>query len=236
VSANSTTLPIFPLAVVLVPGELLPLHIFEERYKSMMADALEGERRFGLSYAETAEVGGDAVPEIGSVGCVAQISAVVPLPEGRMNVLAIGAGRYIVRDYVKREPFLVAEVELLSDDAGSELGVEELADEVRELFGRLTVAARTLSSESSDDTVPTLDAEPESLSFLVAANVALDNDAKQRLLEMTDTRRRLEFLRDRLVDLVDTYEYRAEMHVRTKSNGHGHLSTRNGGDGVDSEQ
>jgi Lon protease-like protein len=223
VSANLTTLPIFPLAVVLVPGELLPLHIFEERYKAMMADALEGERRFGLSFTADAEVGGNTAPEIGSVGCVAQISAVVPLPEGRMNILAIGAARYIVRDYVAREPFLVAEVEMLTDDAGSELGVDDLAAEVRELFGRLTVAARTLSSESSDETIPTLDAEPEGLSFLVAANVALDNEAKQRLLEMTDTKRRLEFLRERLDSLVETYEYRAEMHVRTKSNGHGTL-------------
>jgi Lon protease-like protein len=223
VSANSTTLPIFPLAVVLVPGELLPLHIFEERYKAMMAEALEGERRFGLSYTPSAEVGGTAFPEAGSVGCIAQISAVVPLTGGRMNILAIGAGRYVVRSYVQQEPFLVAEIELLSDDAGSDLGVEDLADAVRELFGRLTVAARVLSSEPSDDTVPTLDAEPETLSFLVAANVALDNEAKQRLLEMTDTRRRLEILRERLDGLVETYEYRAEMHVRTKSNGHGRL-------------
>jgi Lon protease-like protein len=223
VSANSTTLPIFPLAIVLVPGELLPLHIFEERYKAMMTEALDGDRRFGLSYMPSAEVGGDAAPEIGSVGCVAQISAVVPLPEGRMNILAIGAARYIVRGYVSQEPFLVADIEMLSDDAGSELGVDDLANEVRDLFARLTVAARTLSSEASDDTVPTLDTEPESLSFLVAANVALDNDVKQRLLEMSDTRRRLEFLRDRLDGLVETYEYRAEMHARTKSNGHGHL-------------
>jgi uncharacterized protein len=189
----------------------------------MMSEALDGERRFGLSYTESAEIGGDASPAIGSVGCMAQISAVVPLDEGRMNILAIGAARYVVREYVSRDPFLVAEVEMLTDDAGSDLGVEDLADAVRALFGRLTLAARTLSSESLDDVVPSLDTEPESLSFLVAANVALDNDAKQRLLEMTSTQRRLEILRDRLDDLVESYEYRAEMHVRTKSNGHGKL-------------
>ena len=54
---DESTLPLFPLALVLVPGELLPLHVFEERYKSLMRDALEDDRRFGLSYVTNAEVG-----------------------------------------------------------------------------------------------------------------------------------------------------------------------------------
>jgi ATP-dependent Lon protease len=152
---------------------------------------------------------------------VAQITAVVPLPDGRMNILAVGAGRYVVREYTQFEPYLVAVVDPLADEPVEGPDVVALTDEVRDLFGRLAAAARTLSSETDSSLTPKLDVEPEALSFLVAANVALDNDVKQRMLETTDTRERLDSLRDRLLELVSTYEYRAEMHTRSKSNGHG---------------
>ena len=97
--AAEQLLPIFPLSVVLMPGELLPLHIFEERYKAMMRDALDGERRFGLSYVTQATVGIDTPPPIGSTGCTAQITAVIPLPDGKMNLLSVGSGRYVIREY-----------------------------------------------------------------------------------------------------------------------------------------
>lgn len=221
VENSEQELPIFPLAVVLVPGELLPLHIFEERYKAMMRDALERERRFGLSYVVNAEVGGDTPPIVGSIGCAAQITAVIPLPDGRMNLLSVGASRYVIREYVQIEPYLIARVEPLVDVTLETPDLDELAGEVRGLFDRLAAAARALSNEAGESAPTELDVAPEPLSFLIAANVALDNGTKQELLEMTDTRARLEFLHTHLTSLVDTYEYRAEMHTRAKSNGHG---------------
>jgi ATP-dependent Lon protease len=220
-AAELATLPIFPLAVVLVPGELLPLHIFEERYKAMMAFALEGEKRFGLSYHARAEVGRDAVPPPGSVGCLAHITAVAPLAGGRLNMLAVGAGRYVVRRYTQHEPFLIAEVDPLSDAPGDAESLAPLADEVRSLFRRLAAAARTISDESSDQSAIDLDVEPELLSFVVAGNISLDADVKRQLLEMTDTYERLDRLRGRMNVMVDTLEYRAEMHGLVKKNGHG---------------
>lgn len=215
------TLPLFPLAVVLLPGELLPLHIFEERYKTLMREAIEGNRRFGLSYVPRAEVGADTPPPVGSIGCEAQITAVVPLPDGRLNLLSVGSGRYIVRGYTQHEPFLVAEVEPFGDTVEPAPDLDELADRVRKLFDRLATAARTLSNETSEQVTPQLDVPPESLSFLVAANIALEASVKQEMLEMTDTHLRLSQLEAHLVDMVDSYEYRAEMHKRSKSNGHG---------------
>ena len=218
---STTLLPLFPLALVLVPGELLPLHIFEERYKALMRDALEGGRRFGLSYVARAEVGVDTPPPVGSVGCEAQITAVIPLAEGRMNILSVGSGRYVVRGYAQFEPFLVAEVTKFADEPDDSPETADLAARVRALFDRLAVAARTLSNEAGEQVQPQLDVAPEALSFLVAANIALDSATKQQMLETTATRPRLESIETRLVELVDTYEYRAEMHARTKSNGHG---------------
>lgn len=214
-------LPLFPLAVVLVPGELLPLHIFEERYKALMQDAIEGNRRFGLSYVARAEVGVDTRPPIGSVGCETQITAVIPLPDGRMNVLSVGASRYVVRGYSQTEPYLVAEVERFSDDPDDSSETVAIAGRVRALFDRLATAARTLSNDAGEQTTPELDVGPEALSFLVAANIALDNPTKQEMLELRDTHDRLVDLETRVVALVDTYEYRAQMQARTKTNGHG---------------
>lgn len=219
--AELESLPIFPLALVLVPGELLPLHIFEERYKALMAYALEGEKRFGLSFHARAEVGRDSVPPVGSIGCVAQITAVVPLEGGRLNMLAVGAGRYVIRGYTQHEPFLIAEVAQVHDEPAAEDVVVPLADEVRDLFSRLAAASKTLSDDSGQQITPDLDVDPELLSFVVTGSVSLENDVKLKLLEMTDTHERLESLRDRLLAVVDAYEYRAEMHGLAKKNGHG---------------
>ncbi len=214
-------LPIFPLAVVLVPGELLPLHIFEERYKALMRASLEGSRHFGLSYVDRAEVGVDTAPAIGSIGCEAQISAVVPVGEGRMNLLSVGTGRYVILGYEQTEPFLLARVERFNDAASESPDLPRLAERVRGLFARLATAARALSNEAGEIEPPDLDAGPEMVSFLVAANLAIENDAKQEMLEMTDTLHRLDLLDERLHRMVETFEYRAEMAGRSKSNGHG---------------
>lgn len=214
-------LPIFPLAVVLVPGELLPLHIFEERYKALMRASLEGSRHFGLSYVDRAEVGVDTAPAIGSIGCEAQISAVVPVGEGRMNLLSVGTGRYVILGYEQTEPFLLARVERFNDAESESPDLPRLAERVRGLFARLATAARALSNEAGEIEPPDLDAGPEMVSFLVAANLAIENDAKQEMLEMTDTLHRLDLLDERLHRMVETFEYRAEMAGRSKSNGHG---------------
>ena len=218
---RSFLLPVFPLAIVLVPGELMPLHIFEERYKSLMREALEGSRRFGLSFVERAEVGVDSVPAIGSVGCEAQITAVVPVGDGRLNLLSVGERRYRILAIDQTEPFVVARVERFGDEPSDNPDLGRLAERVRSAFARLAAAAKTLSGESLDVSPPDLDVGPEMVSFLVAANIALDNDVKREMLEMTDTAHRLDMLDERLHRMVEVLEYRAEMAARSKSNGHG---------------
>src|SRR5271156_4489752 len=78
-----TELPIFPLATGLFPGAILPLHIFEERYKELMQYAIEHSGQFGLSYKDDASIGQETHPAISSVGCAAKINTVFPLEEGR---------------------------------------------------------------------------------------------------------------------------------------------------------
>src|SRR5260370_38297736 len=83
-----TEIPIVPLATVLFPGAILPLHIFEDRYKDMMRYAIENQGQFGLSYREDAAAGIETPLAIGGVGCAARINAVMPLEGGRVNVIS----------------------------------------------------------------------------------------------------------------------------------------------------
>src|SRR5258708_33219615 len=109
-------LAIFPLATVLFPGSILPLHIFEERYKEMMRYAVENGGVFGLSYRDDAAIGRETPPEVGSVGCIAKINAVVPLDDGRMNVISTGLFRYRVVGVESSTPFVGSRVDPLTDD------------------------------------------------------------------------------------------------------------------------
>ena len=83
---STRELPLFPLPVVLFPGALLPLHIFEERYKLMVKQCLEGDKMFGVTYHSERD---GWPPKLGRIGAVAQIVAVVPLEDGRMNILTV---------------------------------------------------------------------------------------------------------------------------------------------------
>ena len=92
-------LPIFPLPLVLFPGVPLPLHIFEERYRRMLADVRASNNLFGLSNF-VPEAAGEERPPAGHVGCATEVVEVQPLPDGRSNILTLGVARYRVEEYV----------------------------------------------------------------------------------------------------------------------------------------
>jgi Lon protease-like protein len=124
-------LPLFPLATVLFPGAILPLHIFEERYKELMRYAIENGGVFGLSYRNDAAIGRETLPDVGSVGCVAQINAVMPLDEGKMNIISTGAVRYRVAQLKQVVPFLIARVNPFQDEPESESELDRLFTRIR---------------------------------------------------------------------------------------------------------
>src|SRR3982750_2896628 len=82
-------LPLFPLPLVLFPGVPLPLHIFEPRYQRMLADIRASDSLFGLSYFDVDEAE-NAPPPVGHIGCVAEVTEVQSLPEGRSNIMTVG--------------------------------------------------------------------------------------------------------------------------------------------------
>lgn len=214
-----TNLPIFPLPVVLLPNELLPLHIFEPRYRQMLKDVQLTNHIFGVSFF-SAEESVIEKPEAGSLGCAAEVRDVRMLEDGRANIATVGLIRYRLEAYVETsEPYLVGEVSFFEDDEEDLSVLESLADEVFALFMRVAKAAHDLSGERG--LMPEIpQVEPQHLSFLIAAAFNLQPEVKYEFLEMRSTAERLERLRDMLRQTVGKVEESAHMTKIAKTNGH----------------
>lgn len=213
-------LPIFPLPLVLFPNELLPLHIFEPRYRKMLKDIELSNNLFGISFFDPAEMEGEK-PYIGSFGCVAEVREVQPLDDGRSNILTIGVIRYEIEDYIysSDEPYLIAEVSFFEDYEEDQELITPLANKVFELFKRVAAAAQELSGQQGK--LPDLpQAEPEMLSFLVAAAFNLPNEIKSQFLNMRSTVERLDKMEDILNQAVTQMEESANINKIAKTNGH----------------
>jgi Lon protease-like protein len=214
---------IFPLATVLFPGALLPLHIFEERYKQMIRYAIDNGGVFGLAYQSDAAIGRDTPPTLGSIGCVAKINAVVPLEGGRMNIISTGVIRYRVLGLRQSTPFIVTRIEIVTDDLEPGDDLNRIFDDIVDVCRKFLEAAQALD----DPNAPLnrdLPEEPEAFSLLVASALPIDNDAKQTLLEMTSTRLRLTRLRPYVTSALSDYSGRIRIQHMAKSNGHGRMS------------
>lgn len=208
-------IPIFPLPVALFPGMMLPLHIFEERYKAMVRDCLAGEKIFGVTFVMGRE---GFPPPVGRVGCAAFILAMVPLEEGRMNILTTGLARYHALEYFQDEPYLEGLVTFFDDQPVRE-DLAEVAEAVRATFKRTVKAIRAMSREE-DNFPDELPEDPRALSFLVASLLQMSEEQKMALMELTDTRERLERLRRLLLPAAEKYELRAAINELAKTNGH----------------
>ncbi|MDQ2745998.1 MAG: LON peptidase substrate-binding domain-containing protein [Acidobacteriota bacterium] len=212
-------LPLFPLPLVLLPNEFLPLHIFEPRYQQMLKDVALEKNMFGISYFNPTEEFIEK-PPTGSIGCVTEIREIQTMPDGRSNVSTVGVVRYQLIEYISDgAPYLVGDVEFFEDDEEDETVLNPLADEVFALFRRVARAAHKLSGERG--IFPDVQAtEPQSLSFLVTAAFNLEPDLKYQLLETRSTIERLKRLKEILIQTVDKMEESAEINKIAKTNGH----------------
>jgi ATP-dependent Lon protease len=211
-------LPLFPLPLVLFPGVPLPLHVFEPRYRAMLADCLEGDREFGVIFRP------DGVAErdlpAGHVGCIARVESTEMLPDGRSNVVVRGTDRFTLDRYVESaRPYHIAEASGYADADEAPLTLAPTAARVRELFVRVGMAARTLADDP--DALPLLPDDPALLAFAVAALIDMDAPARQRLLTSRSPGGRLREIELLLSPALESLERRATVHVRAKSNGHG---------------
>lgn len=212
-------LPIFPLNLVLFPGTPQLLHVFEPRYRQMLADCLEGDRRFGISFVRAA-AGGDPAPEPGAVGCSAIVQESRLLPDGRSNILTVGESRYVLLDYLPADrPYRVAQVEPFDDEEPEEPQLEEAAAQLRGLFARFAAGMRTLNDRDTADV--TLAGDPKLLSFQVSAALEVDAEVKLELLGLRSTLRRIGHLNRILRPLNEELARRVVVHRRARGNGRG---------------
>ncbi len=212
----SRELPIFPLPVVLFPGTVQPLHIFEPRYRQLLADCLAGDHRFGIQYV--AETSPETAPRPGQVGCIAHIRETQGLADGRSNIITEGERRYELLEWVPSDrPYRVALIEEFDDldeDAGE---AEAIAAGVRRDFSRLFDALAILTDRSH---VPLeLPDSSSALSFQIAATLQLDPQTKVSLLGQRSPVARLRRLAAMLGPLAADGEKRAAVRVNARGNG-----------------
>jgi Lon protease-like protein len=196
-------LPLFPLDLVLLPGTPLPLHIFEPRYKEMIAECLANEAPFGIIRAVD--------ERLAEVGCTAQIITVIQqYPDGRMDLICEGRQRFEILELNHERSFLRAEALIIPDDSGGSaenekaraiklhLEILSLADAVQDLSG----------------------ADQAQLSFYLAGSLPLDLDFKQKLLEIRSESERIREVADYFEGILPGL--RRVTRVRQKAGGNGH--------------
>ena len=181
-------LPLFPLPdVVLFPQEVLPLHIFEPRYRMMLRTVLETDRRFGVVRWDPQE------GTMASVGCCAEILQCQTQKDDRSYIVTMGQQRFRVLEILRETPFRVGLVSWIEDDtASSSDSLEELAADVSqalrdvvELTGKLIGKPAAMPSDLPD--------LPRELSFWIGAHLGGPvAEQQQALLEITDTAERLQ--------------------------------------------
>ncbi|MCS6874981.1 MAG: LON peptidase substrate-binding domain-containing protein [Pyrinomonadaceae bacterium] len=213
-------LPIFPLPIVLLPNEILPLHIFEPKYRKMLKDIELTSNLFGVSYLSSEDALKSRKPPIGSVGCVTEIHEIQQLPDGRSNILTIGLIRYTIEEYVEtNEPYLIAAVSYFEDEEEDMEKVTPLADEVFQTFVRIAKIAQEISGER--EKLPEIpQAEPQTLSFLIGAAFNLPPEEKYALLETRSTYERLLKLSEKLKEIIRRIETTSETLKIAQLNGH----------------
>jgi Lon protease-like protein len=184
-----TRFPLFPLPVVLFPGAEMPLHIFEPRYRQMVADCLQGDRRFGLVYHDSDEQG-PFLSEPGRVGTIAHVERFHALPDGRSLIMVRGEERFEIRRGLDLEHlYYEAEVEPFVDGGvPAPAAIRTARMQTMEL---LHTVLETMSEPP--DQVPCFDVERD-LSFQLAPLIQIDARWQQSLLELQEEAYRLERL------------------------------------------
>jgi Lon protease-like protein len=198
--SKQKTIPLFPLGLVLMPDMSLPLHIFEERYKLMIADCIEKNAEFGVVYHD--ETG------LMNVGCMAKITRILNrYSDGRMDILTAGKQRFQIKELGEEKPYIEAQVAFFRDKEGTV--DDSLIDLARQGTRQLEQLNRLTGKRIDLAQVSRL--ELEEFSFILAANEGFSPEEKQRFLQMTDTRQRLKESTHLLQNVMERLKLKREM-------------------------
>ena len=193
---------LFPLGVVLLPTERVPLHIFEPRYQELIGECIDSDIEFGMVYADE-----DGVREVGTLARVAEV--LERFDDGRMNVVVEGGVRFRVERLTRGRTFMTAETEPVDDDEAEIDGATA---------ARAAGSFRALAALAGAE-IEELDEGSRQLSFELAAQVELPADSKQQLLEARTEQERLELVAELLDDARTALIASRELGERAKRNG-----------------
>ena len=188
----SEILPLFPLGAVLYPGMLLPLHIFEDRYRQLVRDLLDGPepRQFGvIAIRKGRETGIEGVQSLYEVGCTATLRRAEQHPDGRYDIVTVGTQRFRLLALDETLPYLQGEIELLTEDEVDEAAAAPVIRAVQVAFRAYLDALTEWGGATVR--VEDLPAEPVLLSYVVAATMVIDLPERQSLLAEPDAAARL---------------------------------------------
>ena len=197
-----TDFPLFPLALVALPGEIVPLHIFEERYKTMMGDCLDSGTEFGIVWMSD-----DGLKDI---GCACTIERVLErMDDGRLNLLARGTRPFRVLERQAHLPYPAGLVEFVED--GAEKPDAALVGDARAAYADLVKRATDREPE---------DAELEEMgAYDMAATVDFGLDAKQGLLDLRSENARLKLVTRLFRAATKRLDFVDRAQARARSNG-----------------
>ena len=202
--ASIDSLPLFPLGLVLYPGEQLPLHIFEERYKDLAHYCTEHDVPFGIVLVEDGS--------LAEMGTTARIEDVAKqYDDGRMDIVVVGEERFRLESIYDRKSYYTADVTLVEDaNEPADLSLKERV--ITQHMKLLELAGRTVRPDLYDDV--------DNLSFVLAQNAGLENTQKQHVLQLDSERERIEYLIEHFEDLIPQVEQEDDVRRRIQSNGH----------------
>lgn len=193
---------LFPLGLVLLPGETIPLHIFEERYRLMIGECLDEDEEFGVVWMSD-----DGLKD---VGCAAEITEVLErMDDGRLNILARGSKPFRLLRRREEMPYPAGDIEPLED--GAEYLDDDLAASARESYADLV--DRATDERPDPDALASMDA------FGMAATIDFRPEDKQRLLELRSEDERLRALEDLFATTMKRLDYAEKAGERARSNG-----------------
>jgi len=200
-------LPLFPLQLVMFPGARIPLHIFEERYRTLMNECIRAESEFGITLF--------ADGELSNIGCTAVVSSVRKrYADGRMDIIAEGRRRFrLLSHETGPQGYLIGTAEILSTEGAP--ANQSLADETIRLYN--TLVALVYKNKIEPVEVGSKDSH---LSFLLAQKAGLDLPQRQQILESPSEVERLTILRDYLTQVLPKLERASEIERIIRSDGY----------------
>ena len=199
-------IPLFPLDLVLFPFMPQPLHIFEDRYKQMIARCMRDSTPFGMVLVTG--VGPDGAVQTSPIGCLARIVRVERLPEGRMNIEVVGEGRFRVLDTHEQMPYRTGLTEPVHDAPCPPDVLTHLTGQVETVLRDYLTRKLNLSANAALEF--NLPDDPLALGYLAAWILPVENPEKQILLENTDAPSRLKTLRAKFEDEIAALRQAAE--------------------------